>query len=226
MAAVVFDLDDTLYPHVRYVYSGFSAVARHLAQRFGVDANDAYTSLRRAFDVGFDGREFQRICDVYGLDVSIVPELVTVMRTHTPDLRVSYDVLDTLQGLRRQGWSLAILTNGLPQAQAAKVRALGLGTLVDHVVYADDYAAGGKPAPEPFLETLRRLRAAPHQAVMVGNDHLNDIEGARAIGMRTILLARGARPSVTGGADVVVSDLSGIARIALDLVNRAVPHAA
>ena len=28
MAAVVFDLDDTLYPRVRHVHSGFGAVAR------------------------------------------------------------------------------------------------------------------------------------------------------------------------------------------------------
>ena len=31
--AVVFDLDDTLYPYRRFVLSGFAAVAAHLAAR-------------------------------------------------------------------------------------------------------------------------------------------------------------------------------------------------
>jgi len=226
MAAVVFDLDDTLYPHMRYVHSGFAAAARHLAQRFGLDANDVYAALRRASEIGFDGRECQRVCDLYNLDVSLVPELVTVIRTHAPDLSVSYDALDILQTMRRQGWGLAILTNGLPRAQAAKIRALGLATLVDHVVYADDYAVGGKPASQPFLETLRRLRVAPHQAVMVGNDSVNDIEGARAVGMRTVLLARGTRPANDGGADIVVKDLTDLVRIARHLAEREVADAA
>ena len=227
MAAIVFDLDDTLYPHARYVHSGFSAVARHLAQRFGLDANDVYAALRRASEIGFAGREFQRVCASYdGLDASIVPELVGVLRAHEPDLYVSHDVLDTLQALRRDGWRIAILTNGLPKAQAAKVRALGLSPLVDHVIYANDYAAGGKPAPEPFLEALRRLRVAPHHAVMVGDDSVNDIEGARAVGMRTVLLSRREPPRADSGADIVVRNLTDLTRIAAHLVSGTVAHAA
>jgi putative hydrolase of the HAD superfamily len=226
MAAIVFDLDDTLYPHVRYVHSGFSAVARHLAQRCGLDANDVYAALRRASEVGFGGREFQRVCASYGLDASIVHELVGVLRAHEPDVYVSHDVLDTLRALRREGWRIAILTNGPPKAQAAKVRALGLSPLVDHVIFANDYAQGGKPAPEPFLEALRRLRVAPHHVVMVGDDSVNDIEGARAVGMRTVLLARGERPAANGGADIVVHNLRDLPRIALHLVNGAVADAA
>ena len=226
MAAVVFDLDDTLYTHVRYVHSGFSAVSRHLGQRFGLSADDVYAALRRASDMGFIGSELQQVCETYRLAETLVPELIEVVRGHAPDLQLSHDVLASLQGLRHRGWRMAILTNGLPRAQAAKVRALGLEALVDHVVYAEDYAVGGKPAAEPFLEVLRRLQVAPNRAVMVGDNRVNDIEGARAVGMRTVLVARGQRPHRDGGADVVVQNLTDLSRIALDLVSRTVADAA
>jgi putative hydrolase of the HAD superfamily len=114
----------------------------------------------------------------------------------------------------------------LPSVQSAKVRALGLEALVDHIVYADEHATGGKPAIEPFLEVLRRLQTSPEHAVMVGDDRINDVEGARGAGMRTILLARHGRPSLDGGADVIVDHLSDVSHIAFELIAGRVAYAA
>lgn len=226
MAAIVFDLDNTLYPHVRFVHSGFSAVARAIARRFDLDATEVYRRLRMMYEQGDRGSALQHMCAWLGLDAAIVPELVYIIRNHQPDIWLSHDVTDTLVALRARGWRTAILTNGLPATQAAKVRALGLAELVNHVIYADEYAPGGKPAPEPFLEVLNRLEVTPQNAVMVGDDCVNDIEGARALGMRTILLARGSAPAHDGGADTVVGDLRDLPRLALGLVQNRLANAA
>jgi len=226
MAAIVFDLDDTLYPRVRHVHSGFSAVARAIARRFDVPVNTVYGRLRAAHETGHRGIELQQMCKVLGLNETLVPDLVQIMRSHQPEIWLSHDATDVLLALRVRGWRTAILTNGLPSTQAAKVRALGLHDLVDHVVYAEEHAVGGKPAAEPFLAALNRLEVAPQNAVMVGDDCVNDIEGARAVGMRTILLARGERPAHDGGADRVVHELTDLPRLALDLVQHRMAHAA
>lgn len=226
MAAIVFDLDNTLYPRVRFVHSGFSAVARAIAQRFNLPANEVYRRLRIAYESGERGSELQALCAWFGLTDTLVPELVRIIRNHEPTIWLSHDVSEMLTTLRRHGWRLAILTNGVPATQAAKVRALGLTSLVDHVVYADQHATGGKPAPEPFLAALSRLEVTPQSALMVGDDRVNDIEGARAVGMRTVLVARGERPSHDGGADVVVSHLGDLPRLALELLHTRLAHAA
>jgi putative hydrolase of the HAD superfamily len=226
MAAIVFDLDDTLYPRVRHLHSGFSAVARALARRFDLPVERVYALLRTAYEQGARGRELQSMCASLGLETSLIPDLVQIMRSHQPQIWLWHDVLPMLQTLRVRGWRTAILTNGQPSAQAAKVRALGLHDLVDHVLYADEYAAGGKPSGEPFLAALSRLEVAPQNAVMVGDDRVNDIEGARAIGMRTILVARGGQPQHDGGADVVIGDLTDLPRVALHLVQNRMAHAA
>ena len=59
MAAIVFDLDDTLYPRVRHVHSGFSAVARSLARRFDLPVDVVYRRLKEAHDQGHQGTELQ-----------------------------------------------------------------------------------------------------------------------------------------------------------------------
>jgi putative hydrolase of the HAD superfamily len=225
MAAVIFDLDDTLYPHVQHVHSGFAAVATYVDRQFGAPAKDVYAALRCLRELGHQGTEFQRLCQIYRFDSAIVPDLIREYQTHRPQLWLKHDALTALSTLREAGWRTALLTNGDPVIQVAKVRALQLEALVDHIVYASEHAPGGKPAAEPFVEVLRRLQVAPHHAVMVGDDPVNDIEGARAVGIRTIFLA-GARRTPHPDADAVVHLLNEVPRVAATLVSQGMAHAA
>jgi putative hydrolase of the HAD superfamily len=225
MKAVIFDLDDTLYPYVQHVHSGFAAVAMYVDRNFHVPARDAYATLRYAREVDAQGNEFQRLCDVYRLNRSIVPDLLREYNGHRPQLWLTHDAAAVLGSLRRGGWRLGLLTNGDPAIQKKKVDVLGLAALIDHVVYASEHAPGGKPAGEPFIEVLRRLQVAPEDAVMVGDDPINDVDGARAIGLRTIFLARTGRPR-HDGADAVVHALSDVPAAAAALLDRGMAHAA
>ena len=225
MAAVIFDLDDTLYPHVQHVHSGFAAVAAYVDRQFGVPAKDVYAVLRCLRELGHQGTEFQRLCQIHRLDSAIVPDLIREYQRHRPQLWLKHDALTALSALRDAGWRIALLTNGEPLIQAAKVRALELDAVVHHIVYANEHARGGKPAVEPFIEVLRRLQVAPHRAVMVGDDPVNDIDGARQVGIRTIFLA-GARRAPQPDADAVVHLLSDVPRVAAALVGQGMAHAA
>jgi len=225
MKAVIFDLDDTLYPYIQHVHSGFAAVATYVDRHFGVPAKDAYATLRLACECDARGNEFQRLCDVHRLNHSIVPDLLREYISHSPQLWLTHDAAAVLSTLRSSGWRLGLLTNGDPSVQRKKVEVLGLAALIDHVVYASEHAPGGKPAPEPFVEVLRRLQVAPHDAVMVGDDTVNDVDGARAVGIRTIFLARTGR-SQYDAADVVVQALSDVPGAAAALLNRGMAHAA
>lgn len=225
MKAVIFDLDDTLYPYVQHVHSGFAAVATYVDRSFGVPAREAYATLRFARESDAQGREFQRLCDVNRLNHSIVPDLLREYNAHQPQLWLTHDAAPVLSALRRGGWRLGLLTNGDRSIQEKKVEVLGLAALVDQVVYASQHAPGGKPAREPFLEVLRRLQVAPQDAVMVGDDPVNDVDGGRAAGLRTIFLARTGRPR-HDGADAVVRALSDVPAAAAALLDRGMAHAA
>ena len=227
MRGIIFDLDDTLYPRERFIHSGMAAVSRHVEQAWKVPADVAFATLFHATTHGRRGMEFQELCQRHSLPAEALPGLVQVFRSHLPNLWPSHGAVATLQALRANGWRIAILTNGLPHVQAAKIRALGLRSLVDHIVYAEEYAEGGKPARGPFLEVLRRLGTPAEQCVCVGDDPRNDIQGARALGMRTIRVARsGVKPAADQEADAVVHMVTDVPARAATLVEMVTAHVA
>jgi putative hydrolase of the HAD superfamily len=212
--AVIFDLDDTLYSRRRFVHSGFRAVADHLERSRGINRREALAILGHAARDG-SRRELQACVTHFGLPPSVVPELVQVIREHTPALRLPLSSRLVLEALRGR-WRLGIVTNGPADQQARKVDALRLEPLVDSVVYADELGSGrGKPDREPFLEAARQLSVAVHRAVFVGDDSLCDMFGAARVGMKTIHVTRHLRSYVPASdADASVTTLADVPAIA------------
>ena len=64
--AIVFDLDDTLYPERAYVLSGFRAVAAWAAGELGLPVTQGFAELRRLFDDGVRGDTFNRWLESHG----------------------------------------------------------------------------------------------------------------------------------------------------------------
>jgi putative hydrolase of the HAD superfamily len=218
--AVLFDLDDTLYPRGRFIASGFTAVANHLEQVYQLDPLAVRQTLVAASS-SVRGRELQVCTRRFGLPSSLVDELVAVIRNHHPKLTLPSMAVTALKQLRVK-WRMAVVTNGLPAIQARKIAALGLASFVDCIVYANEYGSGaGKPDREPFLEALRRLDVDPQHAVFVGDDDYSDVFGAARVGMRTVLAsAWNGRPTgrpVRANAVVVnLRDVPGVAEYLMD----------
>ena len=79
---------------------------------------------------------------------------------------------------------------------------LGLGGLVDEIVVSAEVASR-KPDPGIVRAALRRLRCPAGKALMVGDSPETDVAGARAAGVRAVLVDR------MGTA----SDIPGVERI-------------
>jgi putative hydrolase of the HAD superfamily len=223
---MILDLDDTLYPLHRYRQSGYAAVASYCATRFDVLASEVFTLLSRCAGAGQGQTAFQTLCQRFGLNVETVPVLLEVYRAHKPTIVLSHGAFDMLRTLRGDGWRLAVLTNGLPSVQSRKVTALGLDALVDHVVFAEEVAPGGKPAPAAFAEAVRCLGTRVDRTVCVGDDLRCDIVGARTAGLATIRLASNGLTATAIDADIVVQSLSDVPRAAVSLLEGVTRHAA
>jgi putative hydrolase of the HAD superfamily len=219
--AVVFDLDDTLYPYRRFKLSGFLAVARHLERRCGLDVRLAFTALAGATRSAERGRELQACIERHDLAAAVdLDELLDVFRHHTPSLRLARSTSRVLATLRAEGWRVGVLTNGQRSIQERKIAALGLDRHVDAIVYATSCGRGtGKPEPEPFAAIARALGVPPAQIVFVGDDERCDVRGAHAAGMLAIRCAAWSAVSdVTAAAAIVdrLSRLPAVARVLLE----------
>ncbi|MEQ1912502.1 MAG: HAD family hydrolase [Vicinamibacterales bacterium] len=223
--ALLLDLDDTLYPQCRFLFSGLAAVAHHVAERCSVDQGCAFRFLMTSYNTD-RGHELDRLVEQFELTES-VGSLVAVIREHTPALTLQPATLRTLRELRRS-WQLGIVTNGVPAIQAAKVAALGVDRLVDTVVYATEHGSGtGKPEPDPFLEALRRLDMPAAQAIFVGDDEMADMFGATECGMQAIQTLQWKRPRRASSftrAAAHVHDIVDVPAVAGGLLSRRRTH--
>jgi putative hydrolase of the HAD superfamily len=226
--AVVFDLDDTLYPYRRFTVSGFLAVARHLEATCGLDVRLGFAALVRASRGVDRGREIQACLAQHDLDAGLASELTDVLRHHTPRLRLPATSRRTLVTLRRDGWRIGVLTNGQPTIQQRKIEALALADHVDAVLYAAAWGSGvGKPEAEPFAAVARALDVPARRVVFVGDDEQRDIAGAVRAGMVAVRCAVWIRPAEFTAAAVTVDRLSHVPVIARTLLEEASnPHAA
>jgi putative hydrolase of the HAD superfamily len=89
-----------------------------------------------------------------------------------------------LLSLRSLRWATAIVSN-FDRRLPDLLRGLGLAELLDAVVLCSDVGVA-KPDAAIFHRALEQLEVPAWRAVVVGDDEAQDIEGARAAGLRAI----------------------------------------
>jgi putative hydrolase of the HAD superfamily len=98
------------------------------------------------------------------------------------------DAAPALEALAAQERRLAVVSNWDVSLPPLLVR-LGLAGHIELVVHSAAVGAS-KPSPRPFLVALELLALEPADCVHVGDDPVNDGEGAAAAGLRAILVDR------------------------------------
>jgi putative hydrolase of the HAD superfamily len=217
--AVIFDLDDTLYPYEQFRVSGFRAVAAHLARTRRSDERAVLAALLRSSRGADRNREIQACLELFALPSDLLDELLAIIRDHAPRLVLSVHAASALNQLRRAGWRIGILTNGEPDVQERKIDALAPWSAVDTVVYATTCGTGsGKPDPAAFRDVARQLDVEPTRVVFVGNDEVCDVGGALSAGMHAVLCSVWSRPSSPTRAHRIVNHLSEVPSVAQALL--------
>jgi putative hydrolase of the HAD superfamily len=196
IVAVTVDVDDTLYPQAAYLAGAWRSVA-DAAVHAGVEPAVASALRSSLAEVAAEGSDRDRIIDRAlhrcGLPVELGPHLVDAFLAHSPTTLVMHaGVAEALSRLRER-FPVAIVTDGNPMTQRAKIRALGVETMVDTIVISDEL--GGrhhrKPSPAALLEALDRFGVRPDGAVHVGARPSRDTAAAIAAGMRAVRVRTG-----------------------------------
>lgn len=101
------------------------------------------------------------------------------------------DVPDVLRSLHASGMKIGLISN-TQRCLTSFQQHFDLDGLFAVTVSSSDHGYM-KPHPSIFEAALRAVDAAPAEAVMVGDSLEHDVEGARRLGMRGILVARSGR---------------------------------
>ena len=189
-AAVVFDLDDTLYLERQYVRSGAREAARAIADAEGLDPARTERELLAAVEREPSGDPFGCWLRLRGLPPERLATMLARYRSHPPAIELEPGVERLLDRLARTR-ALGLVSDGRLAQQRAKVEALGLRRWPFAVVLSDELGRDAwKPSPLPFLRVLELLGVEPKQAVYVGDNPTKDFLGARRAGLLSIRLRR------------------------------------
>jgi putative hydrolase of the HAD superfamily len=122
-------------------------------------------------------------------------------------------VLETLRELKKQGFKLGVISDGLRLKAWMRLNEAGLDGFFDAVVTCEDTGTR-KPAPAPFLLICDQLDVAPEECLMVGDWPERDVEGGKLVGMKTCLARYGQeRPA---GADYQIEDFKELLDVIAD----------
>ncbi|MGE0703444.1 MAG: HAD family hydrolase [Vicinamibacterales bacterium] len=200
--AVIFDVDFTLiYPGPVFGAEGYRAFCERHGMTVDVDRFDEALVTGAALLDGRDRPEYD--ADVYLRYVRhIIGHMGATGEALDPCAREIYDqwavcrhfelyddVRPTFEELAAGGIRIGLISNShrcLDSFQSHfELRGL-IGASVSSAVYGMM-----KPHPSIFTETLSVLNVSPGEAVMVGDNVRDDIEGALRAGMRAVLINRG-----------------------------------
>lgn len=195
--AVLFDLDDTLWPIApvileaeKILYAWLGEHAPRVVERFTVDslrqARLELLARRPEFEIDLGALRHAGLVAAFeqvGEDARKV-ELAMTEFFAARNAVIPYD--DVVPGLLRLKGrvKLGSVTNGV-----ADLRTIGLAHHFQASVAAREYGRA-KPDPGIFLAGCEALGVAPHETLYVGDDLLLDVQGAQRAGLRAAWMNR------------------------------------
>lgn len=188
--ALLFDIDDTLYPEVDYVLSGFRAVARWCQDEFGYPVETTYQQLARSYAGKIHEDPFAHWFEEHEIDPVLYKQrAIDVYRKHVPSIACFPGAPDMLARLRSVV-RLGIVSDGRLDVQQRKVVALGIAGLFDTIVFSDQWGREyWKPHPRAFETALAALNVRGCDAVYVADNPAKDFIGAKTLGLWTVQLS-------------------------------------
>jgi putative hydrolase of the HAD superfamily len=184
--AIIFDLDDTLYPERKFVESGYRAVARHIAHYYGGDFDALVCNMMSTWKDHGKKMVFPVLLKEFPEIPVCMSELIHVYRRHAPQISMFPGYRELLQELSSH-YRIGVITDGIPEVQERKVMALGLAGMVNSIIYTWKYGpVRQKPHPLPFRLMLASLQTYPECSLFVGDNPEKDWKGAQASGMKYV----------------------------------------
>ncbi len=139
---IVFDLDDTLYPELDFVKSGF----RNLASQLTPNTSEITYDILWNLFLEDSKAVIDRYLAKYQSRLS-KEQLISAYRFHKPQLTLDPIVKEIIEDLSGQG-PLALITDGAAQMQHQKFEALGLTPYFKLTIFSDEF---GTSKPDPIL---------------------------------------------------------------------------
>lgn len=190
--AILFDTDNTLYHYDPAHAVAMQAVRDKVSNTLGIPPEEfdrAFAEARKQVKSRLKHTAashnrllyLQRMLEIIGLGSQVLLALdfeQTYWRTFLSHSVLFDDVKELLDDIRLLGIPTAIVTDLTAQIQFRKVVYFGLDKYFDYIVTSEE-AGFDKPHQAPFEIALEKMRPKGSCIWMIGDNSINDIQGAR-----------------------------------------------
>ena len=211
IACIHFDLDSVLYVPSDFLETALQ-VSVNAMIKVGLrsDHETSLNKLKAIRSLDSNGKDhFDQLC--FNFNKEYDPIIIAAGVEKYWDCKISLmtsapEVIPVLDHLSSK-YLLTIISNGPPIKQAGKIIRLSLnhffsryGTKMNplkHYFYASDEKNEQKPYPNLWLQAQNDIGFDFSRTLMVGDRYLQDIFGAKSLGMITVKVNRGAHADET-----------------------------
>ncbi len=203
LKAILFDLDNTLFDydssHKEGLRSAYQVISKDIPisqKRFITLLNTSREEIHRDLagtasahnKLLYFQRSIERLFD------SVKPRLILRMyraywRGFLASMKLFEGALEVLVYCNKNRIKTAIVSDMTAHMQLRKLERLKIGKHINTIVTSEE-AGSEKPHSIMFLLTLHKLGIKPSEAIMVGDNADADIQGAKDVGIKTILVGR------------------------------------
>ncbi len=178
VAAVIFDLDNTIYS----VYSIGDELFKPLfgliekSNEFNENLADIQQDVMRI--------PFQKVALTYQFSEKLIEESLEVLNGLTADLEMhAFDDYDATKGISCMKF---LVTVGFSKMQEGKIKSLGIDKDF-HEIHIIDPRKSDRTKKDVFADIIQRHRLNPAEVVVVGDDPDSEIQAAKELGMQAVL---------------------------------------
>lgn len=187
IAAVLFDADGVLQHQGQYL-ADLAELQGWTEEQLWAFMNDVFAVERPLLTQEADFPALlMPVVKAHGLTVEVDEFLVHWCRR---GIAVDLAALELVRSLRGRGFVCGLATNQVTYRAAYMLEELGYAALFDHL-FVSCLMGRAKPSAGFFRSAIETLGLRPHQVLFI-DDHLANVEAARAEGLRAELLPAGA----------------------------------
>jgi HAD superfamily hydrolase (TIGR01549 family) len=210
--AIFFDTSDTLYKNAELEDAYPRKLTELIAKTHNVSIDDAKRLLRESTErLKATERHVTKVraAAELGLSREEVHERAFCLVRPKDYLVEDAQLIGTMSKLVAH-YKLGIISN-LKQSHMIEVlNALGLPEEWFPLMVTEDVVTNIKPAPEPFLKAIELAECSPHECLYVGDSPTKDMQPAKGVGMKTLLVSEGPSGEDMKYADASVSNVKEI----------------
>lgn len=220
---LIFDLDDTLYEEITFVYSGFFAVSKYIHKEYGFDKTNSFNLMKNYLKIYGRGKVFDKFLKSKKIfSRKLVRKCISTYRLHKPNIKLTREAEYLLKMNKA---NVYLVTDGNKVVQKNKIEALSLNKYFKKIFITHRYGIKNSKPSSYCFDLIRKMEKCKWEdLIYVGDNPAKDFVNLNKLNVTTIRVLTGEYRNVTSkkgyDAKLKIKNLSEIEKLMITILKK------